>query len=148
MQARSVPKGVALLKTRIKPANFSAGCLLAILTLYCTYHHVNFKTIRVLRKQVNLNWGKITIPNSDRLSFLPQETISMIAMLNKHHVTSYRFSTGIKSNDLVAQRMIEGALPLSYNPESQYYFLLGNETLPQGCSLVDSSGDINLAHCV
>lgn len=78
-------------------------------------------------------------------SVLPVPVRDMIALIREHHLPNYRFSPNIGNDALLRQRLVEGAWPVRFAPDSPHLLLLASERT--ACALREARNEVLLADC-
>jgi hypothetical protein len=78
---------------------------------------------------------------------LPASVRTMILLLRAHGAERYRCSRAIERDELIRQRLLEGALPIRYHPDAPYLVSTSAEPLPAACTPVASREGVILARC-
>jgi len=78
---------------------------------------------------------------------LPEPARIMIRLLRSSNAEFYRYSKAIGRNDLIKQRLVEGAYPLRFSETAHHLLYFNWESLPEGCFSLTNEKGINLAYC-
>ncbi len=78
---------------------------------------------------------------------LPEEVQTMIGLLREYDADSFRFSPGIRDNEEIMQRLVEGAYPLQVSPAAHFFLHTEQEPVPAACRPVKTIRGISLAYC-
>jgi hypothetical protein len=117
----------------------------------------NTPTVKAWEELIHINWNTYQQFNTflsdffradSGLQVLPDQTRSMLYLIQEHALPNFRLSPLISSNVWVSQRIIESAWPIHLEPESDFLFVFLEEVENySSCKKLDEKEDIVLVHC-
>jgi hypothetical protein len=78
---------------------------------------------------------------------LPGWVQEMLAMLRRHGIEQYKISSAIASDDWVRQQIVASAWPRKLEPSAAVSFVLNDEPVAPGCTVVERQRDVSLVYC-
>jgi len=78
---------------------------------------------------------------------LPQPVRAMIYLLRTHQVAAFQYSEAIATDEIIRQRLLEGAFPSRFVPTAAHIVLVDGEKIPSSCKVASTLGGVQLAHC-